>query len=95
MRKYFIVIILSWIGFSAVSQELNLRSPLMPTRFKPRIGDIQRYGGPLPTEYTQMTNDSFNGHENQLHPFLNITKMPSIGNFANANYLGPTYLQQR
>ena len=86
MRNFFIVIILSWVGISAVAQELNFKVTInadqIQTTDRAVFKDMERaFANFLNTR--KWTNDSYSIHEKiNCTLFLNITKMPSIGNFA-------------
>jgi hypothetical protein len=86
MRKYFIVTILVLLGFTAVSQELNFKVTInadkIQTTDRTVFKDMERaFANFLNTR--KWTTDSYSNHEKiNCTLFLNITKMPSIGNFA-------------
>ena len=89
MRKFFIFITVSLVGFAAVSQELNFKVSVnadqIQTTDRGLFKDMERaLANFLNTR--KWTSDSYNNHEKiSCTLFLNITKMPSIGNFsANA-----------
>jgi Domain of unknown function (DUF4835) len=89
MRKVFLFISIWLIGFAAVSQELNFKVSVnadqIQTTDRGIFKDMERaFANFLNTR--KWTADSYNNHEKiNCTLFLNITKMPSIGNFsANA-----------
>ena len=89
MRKVFIFITVSLVGFAAVSQELNFKVSVnadqIQTTDRGIFKDMERaLANFLNTR--KWTSDSYINHEKiNCTLFLNITKMPSIGNFsANA-----------
>jgi len=89
MRKFFIFISLLLVGCAAVSQELNFKVSVnadqIQTTDRGIFKDMERaFANFLNTR--KWTADSYNNHEKiNCTLFLNITKMPSIGNFsANA-----------
>lgn len=86
MRKSFLLIVFSFIGFATVSQELNFKVTVnadqIQTTDRAIFKDMERaLANFLNTR--KWTSDSYSGHEKiNCTLFLNITKMPSIGNFA-------------
>lgn len=86
MRNFFSIIILSWIGISAVAQELNFKVTInadqIQTTDRAVFKDMERAFANF-LNSRKWTNDSYSIHEKiNCTLFLNITKMPSIGNFA-------------
>jgi Domain of unknown function (DUF4835) len=86
MRKLFLLIVIISSGLTAVSQELNFKVSVnadqIQTTDRGIFKDMERaFASFLNTR--KWTPDSFSGHEKiNCTLFLNITKMPSIGNFA-------------
>lgn len=86
MRNFFTLIILSWLGISAVAQELNFKVTInadqIQTTDRAVFKDMERAFANF-LNSRKWTNDSYSSHEKiNCTLFLNITKMPSIGNFA-------------
>lgn len=89
MRKSFLFILFALIGFTSASQELNFKVTInadkIQTTDRAVFKDMERaFANFLNTR--KWTPDSYSSHEKiNCTLFLNITKMPSIGNFsANA-----------
>jgi hypothetical protein len=89
MLKHFVLIIFSLLGFAAASQELNFKVTInadkIQTTDRAVFKDMERaFANFLNTR--KWTTDSYSNQEKiNCTLFLNITKMPSIGNFsANA-----------
>lgn len=89
MRSVFFLLAFTSIGFISVSQELNFKVSInadqIQTTDRAVFKDMERaFTNFLNTR--KWTADSYGGHEKiNCTLFLNITKMPSIGNFsANA-----------
>ncbi len=89
MHKFFIVILFTLTVFTAESQELNFKVSInadkIQTTDRAVFKDMERaFANFLNTR--KWTSDSYSNHEKiNCNLFLNITKMPSIGNFsANA-----------
>jgi len=86
MHKYFLITVLLLIGSGAGGQELNFKVTInadqIQTTDRTVFKDMERaFANFLNTR--KWTNDSYSGHEKiNCTLFLNITKMPSIGNFA-------------
>ncbi len=86
MHKSFLLLFFTWIGFASVGQELNFKVTInadkIQTTDRAVFKDMERaFANFLNTR--KWTPDSYSGHEKiNCTLFLNITKMPSIGNFA-------------
>ncbi len=86
MRKTVLLILLSLAGFIAMGQELNFKVLINADKIQTTdlslFKDMERaFANFLNTR--KWTPDSYSGHEKiNCTLFLNITKMPSIGNFA-------------
>jgi hypothetical protein len=86
MRRLFLIMVIISGGLTAVSQELNFKVSVnadqIQTTDRGIFKDMERaFASFLNTR--KWTPDSFSGHEKiNCTLFLNITKMPSIGNFA-------------
>jgi len=86
MCKKLLFILLLFTGYSVVGQELNFKVTInadqIQTSDRGIFKDMERaFANFLNTR--KWTNDSYSGHEKiNCTLFLNITKMPSIGNFA-------------
>jgi len=86
MRNSFLTLLFSLFTFAAVSQELNFKVSVnadqIQTTDRAIFKDMERaFANFLNTR--KWTPDSYGGHEKiNCTLFLNITKMPSIGNFA-------------
>jgi hypothetical protein len=86
MRNFFKLLILSCLGLSAVAQELNFKVTInadqIQTTDRAVFKDMERSFANF-LNSRKWTNDSYSIHEKiNCTLFLNITKMPSIGNFA-------------
>jgi hypothetical protein len=86
MRNIFSVIIFLWMGISAVAQELNFKVTInadqIQTTDRAVFKDMERAFANF-LNSRKWTNDSYSIQEKiNCTLFLNITKMPSIGNFA-------------
>jgi len=86
MRNSFLTLLFSLFVFAAVSQELNFKVSVnadqIQTTDRAIFKDMERaFANFLNTR--KWTPDSYSGHEKiNCTLFLNITRMPSIGNFA-------------
>jgi hypothetical protein len=86
MNRSLLIIIFLTAGLNAFGQELNFKVTInadqIQTTDRGIFKDMERaFANFLNTR--KWTNDSFSGHEKiNCTLFLNITKMPSIGNFA-------------
>lgn len=86
MRKSILLILFFLSGFAGTSQELNFKVSVnadqIQTTDRAIFKDMERaFANFLNTR--KWTSDSYSGHEKiNCTLFLNITKMPSIGNFA-------------